>query len=54
MAPRSEGRRLQGTWRGLAKFTERIGWILLIVLAVIASWVLVLRAFGALLNMLPG
>jgi hypothetical protein len=37
-----------------AKITERVGWLLLAVICVVASWVLALRVFRALLDMLGG
>jgi hypothetical protein len=37
-----------------AKTTERIGWLLLAAICVVASWVLALRLFRALLGMLGG
>jgi hypothetical protein len=38
--------------RSWGKFIERVGWLVLIVTAAVASWVLVLRAFEALLNLM--
>jgi hypothetical protein len=36
------------------KTTERIGWLLLAALCVVASWVVALRVFRALLDVLAG
>ncbi|HEY2835390.1 MAG TPA: hypothetical protein VGI89_02395 [Rhizomicrobium sp.] len=40
------------TGRSWAKITERVGWLVLIAIAAAVSWVLALRAFRMLLDML--
>ena len=42
------------TGQSWAKIAERVGWLALIAIAAAASWLLALRAFEMLLNLLGG
>jgi hypothetical protein len=43
---------LSRTGQSWGRFIERVGWLVLIVTAAVVSWVLVLRAFEALLDLM--